>query len=105
METITSEDECRQAAEYVGRNVVWGPNGGYEDVITGCSARFASESTHLFFNMPGVCDPTVNLEQWTFTGCKCADWMPCLCRKPDLAEECGVDKKSIDISVTTDAYP
>lgn len=80
--TLTSRDDCSKAAAKLGRTVTWGPHGGYKDVVTGCSARFSKSSTHLFYNNPGVCDAGASIGQWTFTGCKCADWMPCLCEAP-----------------------
>lgn len=57
---------------------------GYSDVVTGCSARFSMTETNLFFNDPGICDPEENKEWWSYTGCKCADWMPCICRIPEI---------------------
>merc|ERR1712183_982882 len=74
--TLTSADECLEAAEYLGKTITWGPHGGYTDVVTGCSIRFNSD---LFFNNPGVCDPDAGIDGWTYTGCKCANWMPCIC--------------------------
>ncbi len=78
--TITNVNECKKAAVAVGRRTVWGPHGGYEDVIDGCSARFDKASTNLFFNEVGTCDPNHRVGEWTFTGCKCTEWMPCLCK-------------------------
>jgi hypothetical protein len=80
--TITDKQDCIDAAIFVGRTITWGPHGGYNDVVTGCSARFSITNTNLFFQQPGICDPTANIDGWSYTGCKCADWMPCLCRVP-----------------------
>jgi hypothetical protein len=77
--TLTSRDDCSKAAAQLGRTVTWGPHGGYQDVVTGCSARFSTSSTHLFFNNPDVCDPGASVGHWTYTGCECTSWMPCLC--------------------------
>ena len=87
-ETIYSSGECANAAAAVGRTVTWGPHGGYEDVVDGCSARFSYSNTHLFFNSEGVCDPNAAIGHWTYTGCKCADWMPCICRVPSGNGSC-----------------
>ena len=81
-ESIYSVVECEIAAAAIGRTVTWGPHGGYLDVVDGCSARFSYSDTNLFFNTYGVCDPNAAVDHWTYTGCKCADWMPCLCRVP-----------------------
>ena len=79
---IITEQDCIDAAISLGRTITWGPYGGWDDVVTGCSARFSIEDTNLFFQEPGICDPSANIGWWTYTGCKCADWMPCLCRVP-----------------------
>ena len=81
LNTITDVNECKEAASVVGRTIVWGPYGGYEDVVDGCSARASKSSTQLFFNEIGRCDPSHRVGEWTHTGCKCTDWMPCLCKK------------------------
>jgi hypothetical protein len=85
-ETLTSSDECKSAAISLGRTVTWGPHGGYTDVVTGCSARFSTHNTNLFFNQPDICDPSSNMKGWTYTECKCTDWMPCLCRVPNVSK-------------------
>ncbi len=85
-ETLTLADECQIAAKSLGRKVTWGPHGGYMDVVTGCSARFSIDNTHLFFNPVGICDPNHAVGQWTHTSCQCTNWMPCLCREPSLVD-------------------
>jgi ribosomal protein L35AE/L33A len=79
--TIEDVDECREAAMALGKTIAWGPYGGYKDVIDGCSARFSDSSSHIFFNKRGTCDPNDAVGHWTYTGCKCSDWMPCFCKK------------------------
>jgi hypothetical protein len=79
--TLTSTEECTSAALEVGRTIAWGGWSAYNTVVTGCSARFAKSSSHMFFNQPGVCDPTVDPDEWYFTGCKCTPSQPCLCLK------------------------
>ena len=34
---IEDGPECKQAAELWGVKITWGPNGGYHDVVDGCS--------------------------------------------------------------------
>lgn len=80
--TITNEDDCIEAATSLGRTITWGPHGGYEDVVDGCSARFSKSNTHLFFNSDGVCDPTHAVDHWTYTECSCTEDHPCLCSAP-----------------------
>merc|ERR1712217_434768 len=36
-------DECKNAASAAGYTVVWGPQGGYSDVVHGCSVRFGKK--------------------------------------------------------------
>ena len=87
-ESIYTKQECIDAATSIGRTIVWGPHGGYQDVVDGCSARSSYSQTQLFLNPKGVCDPSVGIGGWTYTGCKCASWMPCLCRnsEPQITE-------------------
>jgi len=73
---ISDADKCSTAASSLGYDISWGPNGGYRDVVGGCSIRF---DTDLFFNAQGVCDPSESVDWWSYTECKCADWMPCFC--------------------------
>jgi len=78
--TIEDKEECRQAAVSMGRTISWGPHGGYKDVVDGCSARSSVSSSHMFVNKMGTCDPNESIDGWTYTGCMCTDWMPCLCK-------------------------
>lgn len=82
-ESIYTKQECIDAATSLRRTIIWGPHGGYQDVVDGCSARGTYSQTQLFLNPKGVCDPSVGIGTWTYTGCKCASWMPCLCRNSD----------------------
>ncbi len=66
--SITSSEECTAAAIDMGLTILWGPYGGYRDVVTGCSTRFTiSKQSLLHFNEPGVCDPNYNILDWAFT--------------------------------------
>jgi len=77
---IYDRDACIEAANSLEYQIEWGPHGGYEDVVDGCSIRFDS---HLFLNsQEGTCDPDVRVDHWTYTGCQCTDWMPCFCADP-----------------------
>jgi hypothetical protein len=74
---IYDRDACMEAANSLEYKIEWGPHGGYEDVVDGCSIRFGA---HLFLNsQEGTCDPDVNVGQWTYTGCQCTEGMPCFC--------------------------
>eukprot|EP00527_Entomoneis_sp_CCMP2396_P002231 CAMPEP_0198147234 /NCGR_PEP_ID=MMETSP1443-20131203/34011_1 /TAXON_ID=186043 /ORGANISM="Entomoneis sp., Strain CCMP2396" /LENGTH=821 /DNA_ID=CAMNT_0043811463 /DNA_START=137 /DNA_END=2602 /DNA_ORIENTATION=- len=78
LKTIADVEECKSAASNLDKTVTWGPFGGYDNVVTGCSYRRGrGGGTSLFSNI--LCDPSVGPEHWSFTGCKCAEKQPCLC--------------------------
>merc|ERR1712154_618581 len=52
--TITDSQDCIDAAIFLGRTITWGPYGGWNDVVTGCSARFGIDNTNLFFQEPNI---------------------------------------------------
>jgi len=76
-EDILDKSKCLEAAEMLGHNVVWGPHGGYMDVIDGCSTRGPTSQTQLFFNFQGVCDPSIASS--FYRGCNCHPQQPCFC--------------------------
>eukprot|EP00594_Rhizosolenia_setigera_P017194 CAMPEP_0178962512 /NCGR_PEP_ID=MMETSP0789-20121207/14409_1 /TAXON_ID=3005 /ORGANISM="Rhizosolenia setigera, Strain CCMP 1694" /LENGTH=345 /DNA_ID=CAMNT_0020646677 /DNA_START=60 /DNA_END=1097 /DNA_ORIENTATION=+ len=77
MLSIYDRDACIEAANSLEYQIEWGPHGGYEDVVDGCSIRFGA---HLFLNsQEGTCNTDVNVGLWTYTGCQCTEGMPCFC--------------------------
>jgi len=76
---IVYEKECRNALLSLGATITWGPHGGWSDVVDGCSTRGSIWETQAFFNEDGVCKDEGDDGWWTYTGCQCADWMPCIC--------------------------
>eukprot|EP00316_Scyphosphaera_apsteinii_P016217 CAMPEP_0119343292 /NCGR_PEP_ID=MMETSP1333-20130426/106367_1 /TAXON_ID=418940 /ORGANISM="Scyphosphaera apsteinii, Strain RCC1455" /LENGTH=385 /DNA_ID=CAMNT_0007355673 /DNA_START=249 /DNA_END=1407 /DNA_ORIENTATION=- len=74
--TITSKEMCSEGAAYLGLKISWGPHGGYDDVVDGCSVRF---KMHLFLNPQGTCEDKGDHGWWTYTGCKGTSWMPLIC--------------------------
>lgn len=74
---IFDKVECKQVAKKFGFKITWGPHGGYPDVVNGCSVR---SDYQLFLNPKDKCNPNSHVTHWTYTSCKCTDWMPCLCK-------------------------
>ena len=70
-DNIYDPDTCTDTVRSFGKFIEWGPNGGYPDVVDGCSLR---SDTQVFLNAEGTCDPTL-------TACQCTDDQPCLCQK------------------------
>ena len=74
---IYDDEKCSEAAKYFDYKFTWGPHGGFEDVVDGCSIRF---DLFLFSNkQAGICDPAVKAKDLPHTECECTEWMPCLC--------------------------
>ncbi len=79
---IEDGPECKQAAELWGFKITWGPNGGYHDVVDGCSIR-GKESAFLI--PPAGCVKGSPTPEWVpgangKATCTCTDWQPCMCR-------------------------
>ena len=82
-DTITLLQDCMKGATELGQSGFISSSSEHIDIVTGCSIRFSvSTGTTLFFNEPGNCDPTQNMDEYTYTGCECTVWMPCICRIP-----------------------
>ena len=60
--TIVNERSFLRAAIIIGNTFVWIPYRVYADVVTGCSARFDYEHSHLFFIFLGMCDPNMSVK-------------------------------------------
>ena len=78
---LKTATECRAAALALGYKDDWGPHGGYDDVVDGCSVRFG---TDLFQNPVGQCQIGANTPSWIpllngKTDCQCSVYQPCLC--------------------------
>jgi len=73
--TIYDSSKCKAAASSLGKIITWGPYGGYEDVVDGCSLR----GDGLFLNPVDICNSTFLIGFWTYTGCQCVDKQPCFC--------------------------
>jgi len=72
-ETITEKSECSAAAKELGFGITWGPNGGYPDVVNGCSVRGGNM---LFLNSITDC------KEGTIPGsCSCGSMNTCLCKR------------------------
>jgi len=72
-ETITEKSECSAAAKELGFGITWGPNGGYPDVVNGCSVRGGNM---LFLNSITDC------KEGTIAGsCSCGSMNTCLCKR------------------------
>ena len=78
--TIVNEINFLQAEISIGRTVVWAPHGGYADFVAGCSAHSDCENSNILFNLPDVCVPDVDAEEWFYTGCVCTEGHPCMFR-------------------------
>jgi len=81
-QTLYDEAACKAAAAAVGINFIWGPYGGWDVVVDGCSARIQDSSAILLFLNPiDTCDVTVteDTDPWAAAGCKCIEWQPCMC--------------------------
>eukprot|EP00798_Chlamydomonas_sp_ICE-L_P010547 gene10547-12198_t len=63
LSSIYDDDECRKALEATGYSIAWGPYGGYDDVVDGCSIRFGDNA---FRNDKGKCS----------VGAATPDWIP-----------------------------
>ena len=79
---LTTAAECRAAALALGYRDEWGPYGGYDDVVDGCSVRFR---TDLFLNPNGTCRAGAATPEWIpglrgVADCRCSEYQPCLCR-------------------------
>jgi len=91
---LKTATECRAAALALGYKDDWGPHGGYDDVVDGCSVRFG---TDLFQNPVGQCRIGANTPSWIpllngKTDCQCSVYQPCLCEGASVTfrgtEEC-----------------
>jgi len=109
-ETLTSLQECMTAASELGQSGFINSSSEHIDVVTGCSVRFSvSTGTMLYFNEPNNCDPTKNMDLYTYTGCECTIWMPCVCKIPanetssTNSNSTGVDTNSTEIGTPTPA--
>ena len=65
-----------------GFKITWGPNGGYEDVVDGCSIR---GKENAFLIPPKGCIKGHTTPEWVpgangKATCTCTDWQPCMCR-------------------------
>ncbi len=74
--------ECKQAAELWGFKITWGPNGGFHDVVDGCSIRGKEQA---FIIPPAGCVKGSSTPEWVpgangKATCTCTDWQPCMCR-------------------------
>ena len=78
--TIVNKRSFLQSAISIGITVVWGPYGGYDDVVTRCSAHFEYENSNILFKLPCVCNPHMGVKEWFYTGCECNEGHPCICR-------------------------
>ena len=79
---IEDGPECKQAAELWGFKITWGPNGGFHDVVDGCSIRFKEQA---FIIKPEECLKGSTTPDWVpgangKATCTCTDWQPCICR-------------------------
>jgi hypothetical protein len=88
---ITEHAECSQAAAAHSDKVTWGPNGGFADVVDGCSIR---DATQLFDNAEKTCKPGISTPEWVpgangKATCTCTAWQPCFCRRRSLASRWG----------------
>ena len=55
--TLSNPEECIMATDALKRTVIWGRDGEYLNVVTGCSMRFSlTSSTLVLFNQQGFCD-------------------------------------------------
>ena len=75
--------ECKQAAELFAFAITWGPNGGYSDVVDGCSVRGKDS---LFIILPKGCIKGSPTPEWvpganSKATCECTVWQSCFCRK------------------------
>lgn len=80
--TIEDGPECKQAAELWGYQITWGPNGGFKDVVDGCSIR---GKTDAFLIKPAGCIKGAPTPEWVpgangKATCTCTEWQPCMCR-------------------------
>ena len=53
-QNIYDSVKCKAAAVSLGKSIVWGPHGGYPDVVNGCSVR-DNPNFQLFLNPPDTC--------------------------------------------------
>ena len=79
---IEDGPECKQAAELWGFKITWGPNGGFHDVVDGCSIRGKEQA---FIIVPKGCVKGSTTPDWVpgangKATCTCTDWQPCICR-------------------------
>ena len=78
---IESKPECTAALQEVDHlTVTWGPNGGFHDVVDGCSVR---DKTQLFCNDKKTCVKGSSTPDWVpgangKATCACSAWQPCL---------------------------
>ena len=80
---ITEKEDCAQAATAYDYKVDWGPNGGFHDVVDGCSIR---GNTQAFCNTAKTCVLGSSTPEWVpgangKATCSCTEWQPCLCER------------------------
>lgn len=75
---IFSLDECETAALDLNFDIKIVEDIHYQDLVDGCSIK---DGTSLFLNgLEGTCDDSVNVNHWSYTGCECSEWFPCICK-------------------------
>ncbi len=61
--TLTHPEEGIMATDALQRTVIWGREGEYRNVVTGCSMRFSyTSSTLVLFNQQGYCNPEYKMD-------------------------------------------
>jgi hypothetical protein len=74
---VYDAQKCTDAAAATGHGITWGPNGGYKNVVDGCSVR---SGTMLFLEKAAQCDTAAYPWEGSLaSACKCTPWQPCLC--------------------------
>lgn len=74
---VSSMEECLSAALALGIYVKSTKEEFHSDLMDGCSIKDGI----LFWNgVDKTCNETIGMDHWSYTGCHCSTWFPCICK-------------------------